>query len=100
MSRRIYLSITPGPQYDCLNIICTKGTEIGWLADVIRERYPDEKLFFVMHMPDDESVFFRIILNSADGDTKGAAEWLSEKIIVRGWSRTPDNDYKFSLVID
>jgi len=53
-----------------------------------------------MHMPDDESVFFRIILNSADGDTKGAAEWLSEKIIVRGWSRTPDNDYKFSLVID
>ena len=100
MSRRIYLSITPGPQYDCLNIICTKGTEIGWLADVMRERYPDENLFFMMQMPDDEAVFFRIILNSADQDTKSAAEWLSGKIIEKGWARTPESGYKFSLVID
>ena len=100
MSRRICLLISPGPQYDCLNIICTKGTEIGWFADVMRERYPDEKLFFVMHMPDDEAVFFRIILNSADQDTKSAAEWLSEKIVAKGWARTSESDYMFSLVID
>ena len=58
------------------------------------------KPFFVMHMPDDESVFFRIILNSADQDTKSAAEWLSEKIVERGWVRTPESENMFSLVID
>jgi len=98
--RKICLSITVPANNDCLDIICTKGTEIGWFADVIRERYPDEKLFFVMHMPDDESVFFRIILNSADQDTKSAAEWLSERIVEKGWARTSDSDYMFSLVID
>ena len=100
MSRRICLSITPGPQYDCLNIICTKGTEIGWFADVMRERYPDENLFFMMTMPDDEAVFSRVILNSTDQDTKSAAEWLSERIVEKGWTRNPESGYKFWLDID
>ena len=100
MDKNIYFTITPAPQFNALDILCTDFSGIEWLPEVVKEKFPASELRQVNKTRDGENFFCRILLHSDDDDSENAAAWLSQKIVERGGLRTSESLYEFMLAKD